>query len=93
MKEIEENTGLLSPIAVADKGKIPNFQRKANEAFAFLEQHPLPEAWLKMIKNRDIKHCFEQHKSIAQTAELVKLPKAEVLAALEEMGLIEPVIG
>jgi hypothetical protein len=93
MKEMEEYTNILSPSVVANMEKIPNYQRKANEMFAFLEQHPVPEAWLKTVKNRDIKHCFEQHKSIEQIAELVKLPKAEVLAALEEMGLIEPVIG
>jgi hypothetical protein len=72
---------------------IPNHQRKANETFAFLEKHPLPAEWVKEIKDDRIKRRFEQNMSIEQIAQALDLPKVEVLLALEEMGLIEPVNG
>jgi DNA-binding IclR family transcriptional regulator len=48
---------------------------------------------LKEIKDGRIKRRFEQNMSIEQIAQALDLPKAEVLLALEEMGLIERVNG
>ena len=98
MKEIEELIDTHSSInsidnKLVEQEKIPNYQRKANEAFAFLEKNPIPQEWLKEIKDDRIKRRFEQNMSIEQIAKVLELPKADVLAALEEMGLIEPVIG
>jgi hypothetical protein len=49
------------------------------------------ENGIKEMKMRQIKRRFEQNMPVEQIAELVHLPKAEVLLCLEEMGLLKPV--
>ena len=73
--------------------KMDIFKEKNESAFAFLEKNPIPAHLLKEIKDGRIKRRFEQNMSIEQIARVLDLPKAEVLSALEEMGLIEPVNG
>ncbi len=69
------------------------FKEKNDKMFAFLEQNPLPAEWVKEIKDGRIKRYFEQNMPIEQIAQRVSMPKTSVLLALEEMGLIEPVIA
>jgi hypothetical protein len=69
------------------------FKEKNDSAFAFLEKNPVSAHLLKEMQDRRIKRRFEQNMSIEQIAQVLDLQNAEVLAALEEMGLIEPVIG
>lgn len=73
--------------------KMDIFKEKNESAFAFLEKNPIPAHLLKEIKDGRIKRRFEQNMSIEQIARVLDLPKAEVLSALKEMGLIEPVNG
>jgi hypothetical protein len=71
--------------------KMPLFQDTMDKVGAVLEKKSTQDL-IKEIKNERIKYRFEQNMSIEQIAQVLDLPKAEVLAALEEMGLIEPVI-
>ena len=96
MKDIEEFFDAQSPIITVNKDldkyeQMPIFQEKNEAADAFLEQNPPPEAWIKEMKMRQIKRRFEQNMPVEQIAELVYLPKAEVILCLEEMGLLNPV--
>jgi hypothetical protein len=72
--------------------KMPLFQDTMDKVGAVLEKKSTQDL-IKEIKNERIKYRFEQNMSIEQIAQTLELPNAEVLAALEEMGLIEPVIG
>jgi hypothetical protein len=72
--------------------KMPLFQETMDKVGAVLEKKST-QALIKEIKYERIKYRFEQNMSIEQIAQVLDMPKAEVLAALEEMGLIEPVIG
>jgi hypothetical protein len=69
------------------------FKEKNEKAFAFLGRNPVPAPLLKQMQDRRIKRRFEQNMSIEQIAQVLDLSKIEVVSALEEMGLIEPVIG
>ena len=69
----------------------PYFQKKDEEAFAFLEQHPPPAAWMKRITDRRIKRDFDNNMPISVIAESYKLSETDVLQRLEEMGLVEPI--
>ena len=95
MKEIKEYDDLKTATSFTDtvkeSQKMPNYLKKANEMAAFLEEHPFPTAWMKEMKNSDIKRCFEENKPIEQIAQLVRLTETEVWSRLEEMGLVEPV--
>jgi hypothetical protein len=95
MKEIKEYDDLTTSTSFTDSVKksqiMPNYLKKANEMAVFLEEHPFPTAWMKEMKDSDIKHCFEQNKPIEQIAQLVRLTETDVLSRLEEMGLVEPV--
>ena len=70
---------------------MPLFQKKNEEALAFLEKHPLPDAWMKGITDRRIKRDFDKNMPISAIAESYKLSETEVLQRLEDMGLVEPV--
>jgi hypothetical protein len=69
------------------------FKEKNERAFAFIKEHPLPEEWVKKIKDGRIKRYFEQNMSIEEIAQRVSLPKEAVLMSLEEMSLIQPVVA
>ena len=72
MKKIKEYDDLITSTVLTDttekSQKMPNYLRNANEMAAFLEAHPFPVAWMKDMKNSDIKRCFQQNKSIQQIA-------------------------
>jgi hypothetical protein len=72
---------------------MPLFQEKKDNVAAVLAKHPIPQEWVKATKDGRIKRYFEQKMSVEQIAQRVSLPQADVLLALEEMGLIEPVIA
>ncbi len=98
MKDIQEFNSLKSYVVTVNPDldkydNMPLFQEKKDKVAAILEKHPIPQEWLKEIKDDRIKRRFEQNMSIEQIAQVLELPKAEVLTALEEMGLIERVIG
>ena len=95
MKEITESLGMreakftINP--ELDKYELtPYFQRKNEEAFAFLEKHP-PTAWLKKLADERIKRDFDNNMPISAIAESHELSETEVLQRLEDMGLVEPV--
>ena len=67
------------------------FQKKNEDALAFLEKHPLPNAWTERITDRRIKRDFDNNMSISAIAESHELTETEVLQRLEEMGLVEPI--
>jgi hypothetical protein len=98
MVEIEKLSNYRQSVIVIDPeldkyDDMDIFKEKNERAFAFLEKNPVPAHLLKEIKDRSIKRRFEQNMSIEQIAQVLELPKAEVLAALEELGLVAPVIG
>lgn len=97
MKEIKEYDNLEASTSFAETVKdaqiMPNYLKKANEMAAFLEENPFPTVWMNEMKNKDIKRCFEQNKSIQQIAQLVRLSETDVLSRLEEMGLVESVVA
>ena len=98
MVEIEKLSNYRQPVIVIDPDldkydDMDIFKEKNERAFAFLEKNPVPAHLLKEMQDRRIKRRFEQNMSIEQIAQVLNLSKTEVLAALEEMGLIEPVIG
>ena len=66
----------------------PNYQKRADEASAFLKKNPPFEA-IKAIENKRIKRYFEEGNSLEQIAVLFKLSEKEVAARLQELGLIE----
>ena len=70
----------------------PYFQRKEEEAFAFLEKYP-PTEWLRKKMNERIKRDFDDNMPIDAIAESHKLSHEDVLLRLEEMGSIEPTIA
>ena len=96
MKEITEpievNRGKFTVNPDLDKYEPTRYlQKKDEEAFAFLEQHPPPEAWLKRVADRRIKRDFDNNMPISAIAESHELSETEVLQRLEDMGLVEPV--
>jgi hypothetical protein len=98
MVEIEKLSNYKQSVVVIDSeldkyDDTDIFKEKNDSAFAFLEKNPVPARLLKEMQDRRIKRRFEQNMSIDQIAQVLDLPKTEVLAALEEMGLVEPVIS
>ena len=97
MKDIQEFNSLKSYVVTINPDldkyeNMPLFQEKKDKVGLILEKKST-QALIKEIKEGRIKRYFEQNIAIEQIAQRVSLPKAEVLAALEEMGLIERVIG
>ena len=95
MKDIQEFNSLKSYVVTINPDldkyeNMPLFQEKKDKVGLILEKKST-QALIKEIKDGRIKRYFEQNLSIEQIAQRVSLPKAEVLLALEEMGLIEPV--
>jgi hypothetical protein len=98
MVEVEKLSNYKQTIIVIDPDldkydDMDMFKEKNEQAFAFLEKNPVPAHLLKEMQDRRIKRRFEQNMPIEQIAQVLDLPKTAVLSALEEMGLIEPVIG
>ncbi len=97
MKKIEGSNDLETTTARINThldvyDKMPLFQNTRDKVALVLEKKST-QALIKEIKDNRIKRRFEQNMSIEQIAQVLDLPKAEVLAALEEMGLIAPVIA
>jgi hypothetical protein len=97
MKDIQEFDSLKSYVVTINPDldkydNMPLFQEKKDKVGLILEKKST-KALIKEIKDGRIKRYFEQNLSIEQIAQRVSLPKTEVLSALEEMGLIVPVIG
>jgi hypothetical protein len=97
MKDIQEFNSLKSYVVTVNPDldkyeNMPLFQEKKDKVGLILEKKST-QALIKEIKDGRIKRYFEQNLSIEQIAKRVSLPKAEVLLALEEMCLIEPVNG
>jgi folate-dependent tRNA-U54 methylase TrmFO/GidA len=95
MKDIQEFNSLKSYAVTVNPDldkyeNMPLFQEKKDKVGLILEKKST-QALIKEIKDERIKRYFEQNMPIEQIAKRVSLPKAEVLSALEEMGLIEPV--
>ncbi len=95
MKKIEKINGLTSVAVVVNPAldkyeKMPLFQNTMNKVGVVLAKEST-QTLIREIKNERIKAYFEQNKSIEEIAELVKISETEVLLALEEMGLVEPI--
>ena len=69
---------------------MPIFQKKLDEANAFLAEHP-PLFIFREGENKRIKAYFEQGMSIDQIARNLEFSENEVLMRLEEMDLVKSV--
>jgi hypothetical protein len=89
-KEKKNNGSKVPPIRINKElskyDNMPIFQRKADEASAFLKKHPPFEA-IKAIENERIKTFFVEGKNAVEIAVLMKMSEAEVSVSLKEMEL------
>jgi hypothetical protein len=94
-KKLKTYTNELPLVIVSERlekyDKLPIFQKKLDKANAILAKSPPFEA-LKAMENDWIKGHFEQGKTLADIAVLIRLSAVDIELRLQDMGLIEATI-